>query len=107
MVNRVLAGLSLAGILCLASTASAQQPPAAPAAPAEAPLPPGSPLFGRPADNPAAMKLAPVPSPPLAVAADKIPVDKLKAPKGFHIELYASGMANARSLALTLQLRFL
>ena len=45
-------------------------------------------------------KLAPVPSPPLAIAADKIPLDKLKAPKGFNIELYASGMANARSMAL-------
>jgi hypothetical protein len=101
MVNRVLAGVSVAGVLCLATAALAQQPPAAPAAPAEAPLPPGSPLIGRPADNPAASKLAPVPSPPLAVAADKIPVDKLKAPKGFHIELYASGMANARSLAIS------
>ena len=46
------------------------------------------------------MKLAPVPAPPLAAAADKLPVDKLKAPKGFNIELYASGMPNARSLAL-------
>ena len=41
-----------------------------------------------------------MPSPPLAAAADKIPLDKLKAPKGFNIELYASGMANARSMAL-------
>jgi glucose/arabinose dehydrogenase len=82
-------------------------PPAAPAASSTAPaatapaaLPPGSPLIGRPANNPAAAKLAPVAPPPLAAAADKIPVDKLKAPKGFNIELYASGMANARSLAL-------
>jgi glucose/arabinose dehydrogenase len=71
-----------------------------PTAPA-APLPPGSPLIGRPDNNPAAAKLAPVPSPPLATAADKVPVDKLKAPKGFNIELYASGMPNARSLALS------
>jgi glucose/arabinose dehydrogenase len=90
----------------LATTALAQQasPPAAPApaAPAAAQpeaLPPGSPLIGRPADNPAAAKLAPVPSPPLAIAADKIPVGDLKAPKGFNIELYASGMPNARSMA--------
>ncbi|MFY9771378.1 MAG: PQQ-dependent sugar dehydrogenase, partial [Xanthobacteraceae bacterium] len=34
-------------------------------------------------------------------AADKIPLDKLKAPKGFNLELYASGMPNARSLALS------
>jgi glucose/arabinose dehydrogenase len=90
----------------LATTALAQQasPPAAPAPaqPAAAQpeaLPPGSPLIGRPADNPAAAKLAPVPSPPLAIAADKIPVGQLKAPKGFNIELYASGMPNARSMA--------
>ena len=74
--------------------------PAVPAAPAAAALPPGSPLIGRPADNAAAAKLAPVPSPPLATAADKIPLDQLKAPKGFNIELYASGMPNARELAL-------
>ena len=36
--------------------------------------------------------------PPIATAADKIPVDKLKAPKGFKIDVYATGMVNARSL---------
>jgi glucose/arabinose dehydrogenase len=84
-----------------AATAPNTAPAAtAPAATVPAALPPGSPLIGRPANNPAAAKLAPVAPPPLAAAADKIPVDKLKAPKGFNIELYASGMANARSLAL-------
>jgi len=81
--------------------APAAAAPAAPAAPAAAALPPGSPLIGRPADNVAAGKLAPVPSPPLAAAADKLPLDLLKAPKGFNIEVYASGMPNARSLALS------
>jgi glucose/arabinose dehydrogenase len=76
--------------------ASAQQPPAAPAA-AQA-LPPGSPLLGRP-DNEAAAKLAPVAPPPLPAAPDKLPTAKLKLPPGFNIEVYASGMANARSLA--------
>src|SRR5215470_18939881 len=65
----------------------------------QTPLPPGSPLIGRP-DTDDAKKLAPVPAPPLAAAADKLPVDKLKVPNGFKIEPYASGMANARSLAL-------
>ena len=46
-----------------------------------APLPPGSPLIGRP-DTADAKKLAPVPAPPLAAAADKLPVDKLKAAEG-------------------------
>jgi glucose/arabinose dehydrogenase len=56
-------------------------------------------LIGRP-DTADAKRLAPVPAPPLAAAADKLPVDKLKAPKGFKVEVYASGMPNARSLAL-------
>jgi len=88
-------GLVLAGTLgtlLLASWPAAAQQPAAP-------LPPGSPLIGRP-DTPGAQKLAPVPAPPLAAAADKLPLDKLKVPKGFKVEVYASGMPNARSLAL-------
>ena len=70
------------------------------AAPAAAALPPGSPLIGRPEQSRPRAKLAPVPSPPLAAAADKLPLDKLKAPTGFNIEVYAAGMPNARSLAL-------
>jgi len=116
MTRRVSAGPLLAGTLCLfAAAASAQQvaPPqaSAPSAPAAAPaatpapaataLPPGSPLIGRPDNNPAAAKLAPVPAPPIATALDKLPLDKLKAPKGFNIEVYASGMPNARSMALS------
>src|SRR5256884_9563002 len=38
--------------------------------------------------------------PPIRVAADKLPLDKLKAPKGFTIDLYASGVDNARTLRL-------
>jgi glucose/arabinose dehydrogenase len=72
-----------------------QAPVAAPAAPA---LPPGSPLIGRPEGNEAASKLAPVAAPPLAAAADKLPTAALKLPPGFNIEVYASGIANARSL---------
>ncbi len=118
MIRRVSAGLPLlAGTFCLLATAAYTQqqtapapaptapaataPSAAPAATTPAALPPGSPLIGRPDNNPAAAKLAPVAPPPLATAADKVPVDKLKAPKGFNIEIYASGMANARSLALS------
>jgi glucose/arabinose dehydrogenase len=100
----LLAG-TIVGVL-LALPVSAQQPPAsAPAAspPAAAPaappaLPPGSPLIGRPDGNPAAAKLAPVAPPPLPAAADKLPTAKLKLPPGFNIEVYASGIANTRSL---------
>ena len=91
-------GLVLAGTLgaLVASWPAAAQQPAPGAAPGQqaAPLPPGSPLIGRP-DTAGAQKLAPVPAPPLAAAADKLPVDKLKAPKGFKVEVYASGMPNA------------
>jgi glucose/arabinose dehydrogenase len=87
--------LLLAGAFLSAFTygAAAQQAPAA------SPLPPGSPMIGRP-DNEAAQKLAPVAPPPLAAAADKLPTAKLKVPPGFNIEVYASGMTNARELAL-------
>jgi glucose/arabinose dehydrogenase len=96
--------LLLAGAFfgALTLNAAAQQPatpPAAGAAPAAAaPLPPGSPLIGRPADSEAAAKLAPVAPPPLAAAPDKLPTAKLKVPAGFNIEVYAAGIANARSL---------
>src|SRR4051794_2785569 len=99
--------LLLAGVFLSAFTltAAAQQPaaspPAAGAAPAAAPaLPPGSPLIGRPAGNEAAAKLAPNAPPPIPAAPDKLPTAKLKLPPGFNIEVYAAGMANARSLAL-------
>ena len=98
----LLAG-TIAGLL-LAAPVFAQQPPAsAPpaAAPAAAPaLPPGSPLIGRPEGNEAAGKLAPVAPPPIPAAADKLPTAKLKLPPGFNIEVYASGIANTRSLRI-------
>src|SRR5260370_3500574 len=95
--------LLLAGVFVCACTvgASAQQPanPPASATTGTAPaLPPGSPMIGRP-DNEAAAKLAPVAPPPLPAAPDKVPLAKLKVPAGFNIEVYAAGMANARSLA--------
>jgi glucose/arabinose dehydrogenase len=85
-----LGALLAAPLLTTTWPAMAQQP-------AAAPLPPGSPLIGRP-DNQAAMKLAPINPPPIAVAADKLPVAKLKVPKGFKIEVYASGLPNAREM---------
>ena len=55
-------------------------------------------MIGRP-DGEAAAKLAPVAPPPIPAQADKLPLAKLKVPAGFNVEVYASGMANARSLA--------
>jgi glucose/arabinose dehydrogenase len=45
-------------------------------------------------------KLAPVPPPPVPTAPDKLPLDKLRVPNGFKIELYAAGVPNARTLRL-------
>ncbi len=85
------------------ATATPAAPPPAAAMPAATPtaapaLPPGSPLIGRPDGNEAAAKLAPVAAPPLPAAADKLPTAQLKLPPGFNIEVYASGIANTRSL---------
>jgi glucose/arabinose dehydrogenase len=96
----LLAG-TIAGFLLIAP-AFAQQPPASapPAATPTAPqaLPPGSPLIGRPEGNEAAAKLAPIAPPPIPTAPDKLPTAKLKLPPGFNVEVYASGIFNARSL---------
>ena len=96
-------GYSTRRALLLASTfatllawpAAAQQTPA----PGAAPTPPPSWAQGRPTGE-GAMKLAPVAPPPIPTAADKLPgiAGKLKAPKGFSVEVYAAGVPNARSL---------
>src|SRR5213079_3752735 len=36
--------------------------------------------------------------PPLPTPADKLPIGKIKLPKGFKVEVFASGIGNARSL---------
>jgi glucose/arabinose dehydrogenase len=51
-----------------------------------------------PPGNAAAAKLAPLRPPSAPAARDQLPLDKLKLPPGFRIEVYASGIANARSL---------
>jgi len=78
-----------------ATTQPATQPTAAaPAAPAP------SWAQGRP-ENEAVAKIAPVPPPPLPTSADKLPTARLKLPAGFHIEVFASGVGNARSLRVS------
>jgi glucose/arabinose dehydrogenase len=96
----LLAGACTCAFMLGAAAQQPANPPAAGAPAAAAPLPPGSPLIGRPADNQAAAKLAPVAPPPIPAAADKLPLAKLRVPAGFNIEVYAAGMANARSLAI-------
>jgi glucose/arabinose dehydrogenase len=94
--NCVLAAAGIAALFCLGAlllslTASSQQPGVPP------PPPRGSPLNGRP-DTEAAMRLLPVAGLSQPTAVDKLPVNALRLPRGFKIEVYASGVANARSL---------
>jgi glucose/arabinose dehydrogenase len=85
-------GVLLAGALAAALTAwpaAAQQ--SAPTAPPPTPNQPSS---------DAATRLRGVNPPPFPMAADKLPVPQLKLPKGFKIEVFVSGVPNARSLRL-------
>ena len=86
-------------VACLLSnplTVAAQQ--SAPGAtPAPLPSPTTSSVLQDRPKSEEAQKLAPVAPPPIATAADQIPIAKLKAPNGFKLEVYAS--VNARSLA--------
>ena len=75
---------------------TAQAPAPAPAA-AAAPAAPPPWMQGGP-DASASANLAPVFPPPIPTAPDKLPQAKLKLPANFHIEVYASGVGNARSL---------
>jgi glucose/arabinose dehydrogenase len=88
-------------VACLLSsplTVAAQQ--SAPGAtPAPLPSPTTSSVLQDRPKSEEAQRLAPVAPPPIATAADQIPIAKLKAPNGFKLEVYASGMVNARSLA--------
>ncbi len=52
---------------------------------------------GRPKGD-ATAKMAPVPAFPVPTAADKLPVKKIKLPPGFKVEVWASGILDARGL---------
>jgi glucose/arabinose dehydrogenase len=78
---------------------AAAQQSAPGAAPAPLPSPTTSSVLQDRPKSEEAQKLAPVTPPPIAIPADQIPIAKLKAPDGFKLEVYASGMVNARSLA--------
>jgi glucose/arabinose dehydrogenase len=87
-----------------ASPPATSQPPEAPRGATPAPImqPQPTTVPGRP-DIPNAevgAKLRGVPAPPLPAPPDQLPTPQLKLPKGFKIEVYASGIANARSLRL-------
>jgi glucose/arabinose dehydrogenase len=103
---------SLAAAVLIFSTgySLAQQPapaatpaaPASPAAPAAAPAAPAAPppwMQGR-GEKDAGSTLHPFAPHVTGRAAGELPLDKLKVPAGFKVELWAEGIPEARSLAL-------
>ena len=115
LVAAVLFLLAAAFIAALASSIRAQQAPDQTAQPGGAPsktpeaakqMPPlqveSTPVPGRP-DIPnadIAQKLRNVAPLPFGAPADKLPTAELKVPKGFKVDVYASGIPNARSLRI-------
>lgn len=95
-----LAGAVLAGML--AGCASAPEAPkAVPAQPATAATPaPQAPAWqqGRPASL-ADSKLAPVPGKNTVTPASEIPIDKLKLPPGFKVEIWSTGTPGIRAMS--------
>ncbi len=87
MVHRYLPrrAVFMAGLFLAACAAYAQSPSPA--------------TDGRPAEL-SNSPLAPNPPALMAKSVDDIPVSKIKLPPGFAIELWASGLANARSIAV-------
>lgn len=78
---------TFAALLCAATAAWAQQPPAEEPGWAK----------GRPKTE-AAQRMAPVPAFPIPTAADKLPTARFKLPPGFKVETWASGVLDARGL---------
>jgi glucose/arabinose dehydrogenase len=70
----------------------------APILPPSAVVLPGLSPSERPGGNEAAAKLAPIAAPAQPTPRDQLPLKKLKLPPGFHIEIYASGIAGARTV---------
>jgi len=120
-ILRSLLVTGILGTLLVAAPAFAQQTPeqpsSQPAPPPAATQPPEAPRAGTPApsmqpqpttvpgrpDIPnaeVATQLRGIPAPPFPAPPDQLPIPQLKLPRGFKIEVYASGIANARSLRL-------
>jgi glucose/arabinose dehydrogenase len=101
-MKRTLIALAIAGFAFSAVPVAAQQKDAAKPAPAPAKPAPAKeeePFWavGRPKGD-ATAKMAPVPAFPVATPADKLPVAKIKVPPGFKVEVWASGVLDARGL---------
>lgn len=107
--NTTLAGVVLVSLLAGCATPEAPAPQAAPAkpaapaaapaaaAPAPAPQPPAW-AQGRPA-NMVDSRLAPLAGKNTVTPASEIPLDKLKLPPGFHIEIWSTGTPGIRAMS--------
>ncbi len=98
--------IALSAALPVIAQQTGDQPGKAPASDAAKPMPIQQPqpstVPGRP-DIPnaeVAKQLRNVAPLPFGTPADKLPIAQLKVPKGFKVEVYASGIPNARSLRL-------
>jgi glucose/arabinose dehydrogenase len=82
-----------------AAPAPAAPPQATPPQPA-APQAAGDRQVGGPPNPEIGAKIRGVPQPPFPAAAEKLPTRELKVPSGFNVEIFVSGLADARSLRL-------
>ena len=94
IASKRLGGAALAALL-MAGSAVAQTAPPGLTVPAER----GSPMVGRP-DGAEAARLAPVDSPPLPTASASMPTAKMQVPAGFKVEVFATGIPDARSMTV-------
>lgn len=93
--------LALAAVACAVAVACApSRPPTQAAAPAAAPAAAAPPAWqqGRPATM-ANSTLAPLPGKLTVTPPSEIPVDRIKVPAGFKVELWAHGLPGARAMA--------
>jgi glucose/arabinose dehydrogenase len=98
LTARIVRAAACAGLLLLPVVVRAQAPISAPPISTPPAAASSAPADGPLAGNDAASKLKPIPAPAQATAPDALPFDKLALPAGFRIEVYASGIAGARSL---------
>ena len=89
-MNKKAIALAAAGVLALSVQAAFAQAPAAPPAWHQ----------GKPPAL-AESKLAPIPGKLTETPASEIPIDKLKLPKGFKAEIWASGLPGGRAMAFS------
>jgi len=89
MLRKILLCAGLLGGFALAAGPALAQPPGF------------SPMDkSKPGTTDQSKTLAPHPTPPIATAIDKIPVDKLKLPRGFKAEIWSTGHAGARTMVM-------